>query len=97
MVGIGGGIKVGRAVKINITLPEEELGEIDAVARSDGETRSGLIQRALKLFLEQREAEKDRERQQMAKREAALDIRRLREKSADWDGVAEIRKWRDSR
>ncbi len=30
-------------------------------------------------------------------RRAALDIRKLREKAGEWNGVAEIRKWRETR
>jgi len=30
-------------------------------------------------------------------RRATLDIRKLREKAGDWNGVAEIRKWRETR
>ncbi len=35
---------MGKAVKINITLPEEELREVDAFIQRQGPTRSGLIQ-----------------------------------------------------
>lgn len=88
---------MGRTVKINITLPEEDLRELDAFTQRQGDTRSGLIRRALQLYIEQKEKEeKEKERREgMAK--AALEIKELREKSGRWDGVAEIRKWRKSR
>ena len=88
---------MGKAVKINITLPAEELRRVDAFIRRQGNTRSGFIQRALRFFVEQKEKEeKDKEKREgMLK--AALEIKQLREKSGEWDGVAEIRKWREIR
>ena len=78
-------------VKINITLTEEELREIDAFVQKQGNTRSGLIQQSLRFFIEQKEKEK---REGMIK--AALEINQLSKRSGKWDGVAEIRKWRPS-
>ena len=88
---------MGRAVKINITLPAEELEVVDAFVRRQGDTRSGLVQQALRSFIAQKEmdeAERKR-REEMVK--AISGIKQLREKSGEWDGVAEIRKWRKSR
>jgi len=88
---------VGRAIKINITLPEEELSLVDVFVQKQGDTRSGLIQQALRAFMEQ----KEREAREREKREgmikAALEIKQLKEKSGQWDGVAEIRRWRETR
>lgn len=88
---------MGKVVKINITLPEEELRKVDAFTRRQGDTRSGLIQQALRFFLEykKREEEEKERRERMAN--AALEIKELKEKSGEWDGVAEIRKWRETR
>jgi predicted RNase H-like HicB family nuclease len=36
----------GKAVRLNITLPERLVGTIDAFARAHGETRSGFLARA---------------------------------------------------
>ena len=88
---------MGRAVKINITLPEEELKEIDAFVHQEGDTRSGLIQRALRFFMEEREKEERERERRRGMIQAASDIKELREKWGDWNGVAEIRKWRGLR
>ena len=40
--------KAARAVRVNITLPEDVLAEIDAYAEGHGFTRSGFIARAAK-------------------------------------------------
>jgi len=88
---------MGKAVKINITLPEEELREADAFVQKQGNTRSGLIQQALRFFIEQKEKEKREKEKRDGLIKAASEIRQLREKSGKWDGVAEIGKWREAK
>ena len=88
---------MGRAVKINITLPEDELKRIDTFARKQGNTRSGLIQRALHFFIKQKEMEDAERKRREEMTKAVLGIKQLREKSGEWDGVSEIRKWRESK
>ena len=86
---------MGKAMKINITLPEEELGRIDQYTKEEGTTRSGLILRALRSYLKRREQEAIEKRKRLAIERASSDIRKLREKAGKWNGTAEIRKWRD--
>lgn len=88
---------MGKAVKINITLPEKELRRIDAFARKQGNTRSGLIRRALDFFIEEKEREEEERKRREDMTEAISNIKQLREKSGDWNGVSEIRKWRELR
>lgn len=88
---------MGRAVKINITLPEEELRGVDAFIQKQGNTRSGLIQQALQFFIEQKEKEEREKEKREEMRKAVLEMKQLREKSGEWGGVAEIRKWREAR
>jgi metal-responsive CopG/Arc/MetJ family transcriptional regulator len=92
-----GGIKMGKAVKINVTLPDEELKRVDAFARKQGNTRSGLIQRALHFFIKQKEGEEEDKKRRQGMTKAISEIKQLREKSGDWDGVSEIRKGRESK
>jgi metal-responsive CopG/Arc/MetJ family transcriptional regulator len=92
-----GGIKMGKAVKINITLPEEELREVDAFVQRQGDTRSGFIQQSLRFFIEQKEREEGEREKRERMIKAALEIKQLKEKSGKWDGVSEIRKWRESK
>lgn len=88
---------MGKVVKINITLPEEELRKVDAFTRRQGDTRSGLIQQALRFFLEYKKKEEEEKERRERMANAALEIKELKEKSGEWDGVAEIRKWRETR
>ena len=88
---------MGKAVKINITLPEEELSMIDKFVKTMGITRSGLVLEALQSYIQKAEEEEAERMRRMSIKRASSDIKKLRERSGQWDGVAEIRKWRDSR
>jgi metal-responsive CopG/Arc/MetJ family transcriptional regulator len=88
---------MSRAMKINITLPEDELRRIDRFTEEEGTTRSGLILRALRWYLKSKEKEATERKRRLAKQRASSDIRKLRLKAGKWDGVAEIRKWRDAK
>lgn len=88
---------MGKVVKINITLPDEELRIIDGFVREKGETRSGLILRALQFFMEESRRMEVEEARRREKEEAFKEILRLKDKAGGWDGVAEIRRWRDRR
>jgi len=86
-----------KAVKINITLSEDELREVDTFIQRQGNTRSGVIRRALQSYMEQKDTEKKEKEKREGMARAALEIKELREKSGEWDGAAEIRKWREAR
>ena len=86
---------MSRAVKINITIPEHELSRIDRYAKEGGTTRSGLILRALRSYISRKEEQATEKMRRLAIQKASLDIRKLRAKAGKWNGVAEIRKWRD--
>ena len=88
---------MGRSVKINITLPGDELARIDQHVQEEKTTRSGLILKSLKSYIERKEEEVAEKKRRSAIRQAALNIKKLRAKSGRWNGVAEIRKWRDAR
>ncbi len=88
---------MGKAVKINVTLPEEELKRADAFARKHGNTRSGLVQRAIHFYVKQKEVEEEERKKREGMTKAIVEITQLREKSGAWDGVSELRKWRDSK
>ena len=88
---------MGRAIKINITLPEEDISELDAFIQTQGGTRSGFIRRVVQFYIEQKEKEEKERGKRKGVVKAASEIKELREKSGEWDGVAEIRKWREAR
>lgn len=78
-------------VKINVSLPEEMLKELDSAARESQTSRSAFLAQAVKRYLEEKAEEKQRER----RLQAAQAIDRFREKFGPWDGTAEVLKWRD--
>ena len=88
---------MGRAVKINITLPERELKEVDAFTKRRGYTRSGFILRAVRSFIEEKERDEEERKRRERMTKAASEIKQLQEKSGEWDGVSEIRKGRESK
>lgn len=85
---------MGRAVKINITIPPEELERVDAFVQKRGATRSRVIQQALDHFMEEKETEDMEKERRRAAAKAAAEIRELAGKAANWNGAAEIRKQR---
>jgi metal-responsive CopG/Arc/MetJ family transcriptional regulator len=44
--------KAAKAVRINVTVPEDELAEIDRYAEEHGYSRSGFLVRAAKKAME---------------------------------------------
>jgi len=87
---------MNKAMKINITLPEDDLTRIDRFTKEEGTTRSGLILRALRSYIKRKEEEAAEKSKRLAMQKASSDIRKLRGKAGEWDGVTEIRKWRDA-
>ena len=82
-------------VRVNAIFPEDMLKELDNIGRSTKKSRSMLIREAAeKLIVEyHRQLEEDRRKGRI---KHAIDIQnRLRGKTGKWDGVSELRKWRE--
>lgn len=77
-------------VKINVSISEEVLGEVDKAAREAKISRSSLLTEAVKHFLSEKKAAKEAE----LRLRAAREIDRIREKASSWDAAAEVIKWR---
>ena len=87
---------MGTTIKINITLPGDDLIRIDEQVKEERTTRSGLILEALRSYIARKEEAEAEKMKRITIQNAVADIKKLRAKSGQWDGVAEIRKWRDS-
>ena len=72
-------------------MPKEILEKLDEAACEANSSRSALLSRAIKHFLEEKEQEKMLER----RLQAAERIIKVAEKIGPWDGTKEILKWRD--
>ena len=78
-------------VKINVSLPDSVLKELDRAAKASRTSRSAFLVEAVKRYLE----EKEKQREMNRRRKAADAINRFREEFGGWDGTTEIIKWRD--
>ena len=82
-------------VRINAILPEDTIKKIDSIAKEEKKSRSKLLREAAeKLILEYEriKAEQIRKERLMHSIETQ---EKLRKKAGKWDGVSEVRKWRE--
>ena len=77
--------------KVNVSLPDDVLRELDKAAHESHASRSAFLAQAVQHYLEEQEEAKQRERG----RKAAEVIDRFREQFGAWDGTAEVLRWRD--
>lgn len=82
--------------KVNVSLPNELLSQVDEIARDRGRSRSGLVQEATAHYVAHlREEQAERERQEGIER-GIKEMRSLaQELSPGIDGTALIRADRD--
>ena len=77
--------------KINVSISETVLTELDKAAQESKMSRSAFLSEAVRHLLDERETE-----QRLAKRkEAAATMDRIREKFGGWDGTREVLEWRE--
>ncbi len=83
-------------VRINTVFPATTLEKLDQIAKEQKKSRSSVLREAAELLIgeHQRRLEERRKKDRMRKAFAVQD--RLRRKAGNWDGVAELRKWRDT-
>jgi metal-responsive CopG/Arc/MetJ family transcriptional regulator len=82
-------------MRINTIFPEEILEKLDHIAREEKKSRSMLLREAAEKLIHdyQRILEEGKRKRRV---KLAIDTQdRLRKKSGRWDGVSEIRKWRE--
>ena len=84
-------------VRVNLSINEQELQILDDMVKNQNVTRSRLIRDAIKLY-KRKFDRMDMENKRIERISNAIKIQdRLSKYSKDWDGVSEIRKWRESR
>lgn len=84
-------------VRINISIDEKDLKELDRLSSSANLTRSGFIRKAMEIYKVELEKYKLEEKRKKELKEAIKVQDELSKLAGDWDGVSEIRKWRESR
>lgn len=83
--------------RINLSIDEKELQELDYMSGKVNISRSKLIREAIQLYKKEFD-KKDMENRRIEKIKNAIRIQdSLRKYSKGWDGVSEIRKWREAR
>ncbi len=83
-------------VRVNAIFPEETLEKLGTIAKEEKKSRSMLIREAVENLIEEHQRMLE-ERRRKARLERAVKVQdRLRKKAGDWNGVSEIRKWRES-
>ena len=82
-------------MRINAILPEDTIKKIDSIAKEEKKSRSKLLREAAeKLIIENQRQKTEQIRKERLMK--AIKIQdNLRKKAGKWDGVSEIRKWRE--
>ena len=82
--------------KINISISDEILDEIDNIRKQKGITRSEFLRKAFKTYLEVL-AEEKREEDKRKGIEKAIQLQdEIRKAIGKWDSTEDLRKWREA-
>lgn len=83
--------------KVNISISNEILEEIDKIKKEKGITRSEFLRKAFKTYLEVLTEEKKKEKKRKGIEKAIQLQDEVREAIGKWDSLEELRKWREAR
>ncbi len=83
-------------VRINAVLSEEIIELLDDIAESEKKSRSMLLREAAMKLIEEYRRQLEERRIKELRRHSINVQDKLRKKSGRWDGVAEIRRWREN-
>ncbi len=82
-------------VRINVILSEETIKSMDVIAKEEKKSRSRLLREAAERFIEEYQRLKAEQHRKERLKQAIKTQDKLRKKAGEWDGVAEVRKWRN--
>lgn len=84
-------------VRINAVFSDEMIKQLDNIAQDLKKSRSMLLREAAKMLIEDyQQGVEDAIRKEKIKNAITVQDS-LRKKAGRWDGVAEIRKWRETK
>jgi metal-responsive CopG/Arc/MetJ family transcriptional regulator len=81
--------------RINITLPEDLLVEMDRVAEEEATNRSELIRKAMRSYFRLKQEEKERIQRQSDIQQAIVLQDRIRAATPAWETLKELRHQRE--
>lgn len=82
-------------VRINVIFPEDMIEKLDNIAKKKKINRSMLLRDAAEKLIEEYQCQLEENRRKALIRRAIALQEKLRKKSGKWNGVSEIRKWRE--
>jgi len=82
-------------MRINASLTDDLLKKIDEAASEQNKSRSRFIREGAEKYIAEHERTKEAEKRKEAFAQAIRLQDKLRKKSGKWDGVGEVRKWRE--
>lgn len=90
-------MRYNQLTKINISIPQEILDEIDRVSKEEKKTRSELLRLAFKIYVDVLKKERREKKKQKSIEKAIQTQDKIRDKIGNVDLIQELRKWRDER
>ena len=82
-------------VRINAILPADTLGKIDVIAKEKKKSRSSFLREAAEKLIEEYQRQKAEEIKRERRKRAIETQDKLKKKTGKWNGVSEVRKWRE--
>ena len=90
-------MRQNQVAKINISIPQEILDEIDRVSREEKKTRSELLRMAFNIYLDVLKEDRREKEKQKSIEKAMQTQDKIRDEIGNIDLIQELRKWRDER
>ncbi|MFO7928580.1 MAG: ribbon-helix-helix protein, CopG family [Candidatus Humimicrobiaceae bacterium] len=84
-------------VRVNISIGKEKLEKLDSIRKKKGISRSKLLREAADMYIDKYKKDQAQKKRREAIKQAIKTQDGLKNLSGEWDGVSEIRKWRESR
>lgn len=84
-------------LRINLSIDEKSLKDLDYLSKSQNQNRSKIIREAIQVYKNELEKQKLNLKRKQNILKAIKIQDELKKYSKGWDGVVEIRKWRESR
>ena len=90
-------MRQNQVTKINISIPQEILDEIDRVSKEENLSRSELLRLAFKIYVDVLKEER-REKKKQKSIEKAIEVQdEICDAIGNVELIKELRKWRDER